>query len=134
MKSWYDREVQNVTNIVSMSKTIDSNASNTFKYLSQIDMNSVPNDSTLYFNCRAVIVNINSYWYKSCGLSACSKKVRDESNGMIPNFFRTGTQSARLIYKCNKCGTESLAFQWCIKLSVYIRDSAGDLWPTFFKI
>jgi replication factor A1 len=118
MKSWFDREGQNVTNIISMSKTIDSNTFNTFKYLSQIDMNSVPNDSTLYFNCRAVIVNINSYWYKSCGLSGCSKKVKNESNA---------------IYKCNKCGTESSAFQWCIMLSVCIKDFTGDLWANIFQ-
>jgi replication factor A1 len=118
LKKWYDREGQNVTNIVSMSKTIDSNTFNTFKYLSQINMNSVPNDSTLYFNCKAVIININSNWYKSCGLSGCSKKVRDESIG---------------IYKCNKCETESSAFQWCIMLSVCIRDSTGDIWANIFQ-
>jgi hypothetical protein len=75
LKGWYDREGQKITNIISMSKTIDSKTFNTFQYLSQMNMNSFLIDSTLYFNCRAVIVNTNSYWYKSCGLSAIRKNL-----------------------------------------------------------
>jgi replication factor A1 len=121
LKGWYDREGQKATNIVSMSKTTDLNASNTFKYLSQINMNSVPNDSALYFNCRAVIVSTGrpqNSMYKSCGLNGCMKKVRDESNGL---------------YHCDKCGTDSPAFQWRIMLSVCISDCTGDLWLTAFQ-
>jgi replication factor A1 len=121
LKGWYDREGQNATNVVSMSKTIDSNASNTFKYLSQINMNSVPNDSTLYFNCRAVIVSTGrpqNSMYKSCGLNGCSKKVRNESNGL---------------YHCDKCGTDSQTFQWRIMLSVCMSDCTGHLWFNAFR-
>ncbi len=84
-------------------------------------MNSVPNDSTLYFNCRAVIVSAGrpqNLMYKSCGLNGCSKKVRDESNGL---------------YHCDKCGTDSPAFQWRIMLSICISDCTGDLWLTAFQ-
>ncbi len=121
LKEWYDREGQNATYIVSMSKIMDSNASNTFKYLSQINVNSVPNDSTLYFNCRAVIVSTGrpqNSMYKSCGLNGCSKKVKDESNGL---------------YHCDKCGTDSNTFEWRIILSVCVSDCSGHLWLNAFR-
>jgi len=120
LQGWYDRERDNLKNVVAMSKPNETSISSSFKYLSQINMQSVPDSSFLYYNCKATILATNrpqNHFYKSCGLNGCMKKVIDE-NGY---------------YHCDKCGNRSPCFQWRFMLSLCVADSTGEMWFTAFQ-
>lgn len=96
----------------------ESNRENEWKFLCQINQQSVGTENRSYFNLRARIVNTStrSPLYKSCGQNGCLKKV-SENNGL---------------YHCDRCG-ESAQFQWRLILSVALSDCTSDMWVTIFQ-
>jgi hypothetical protein len=88
-------------------------------------MNSVPNDSTLYFNCRAVIVYINSYWYKSCGLSGCSKKLGMRA---ILSINVINVEQNRQHFNGVKCCPSVSETLWVICCQHFLRISTENDW------
>ncbi|CAG2165033.1 unnamed protein product [Oppiella nova] len=127
LKGWYERELAlggagNLKSVQPLSKASGdaANGANEYRFLAQINEQSVPQDGqSLYYNCKGTVVATNRadrHLYKSCGNNGCSKKVREE-NGF---------------YFCDKCGHNGHQFQWRLMLSVLVSDATGDQWVTAF--
>ena len=122
IKGWYDKETKAgpLKNIVALSKGLEERQSSQLKYFSQITFESIPEGSTLYYNCKALIMSTPRWdkcLYKACLKTECRKKVR-EDNGF---------------YYCDKCGTNCSQFEWRLVLFVNCADATADVWVTAFQ-
>jgi replication factor A1 len=116
---WYEREGNSVTTNSLSKSGSEGNKDTEWKFLSQINEQTVGNDNRTYFNVRARVVQTGRQpLYKACGQNGCLKKVRDNNNGF---------------YHCDKCQTDSSSFEWRLILSVAISDCTGEGWVTIFQ-
>ncbi|XP_054154164.1 replication protein A 70 kDa DNA-binding subunit-like [Oppia nitens] len=120
IREWYLRDGQNATtNALSRAGGDQGNKDKDWKYMCQINDQSITQDARIYFNSRAKIVQTGRQpLYRSCGQNGCMKKVMDCNNGL---------------YRCDKCQSESPNFQWRLILSVVLSDCTGECWVTLFQ-
>ena len=122
LKGWFDREYASggLKNLIPLSKARDENSFDAHKYLSEANLQTVPETDVVYYSCKATIVSINrsdKHLYKSCERVGCYKKVKEE-NGF---------------YFCDKCGHNSPNFEWRLMVGVHCADATGDTWISVFN-
>ncbi|CAG2113357.1 unnamed protein product, partial [Medioppia subpectinata] len=118
LKEWFEREGQTLSTNT-LSKSYEGIRDNEWKFLSQINEQTVNGDNRSYFNIRARVVQTGrNPIYKACGQNGCLKKVTDNNNGF---------------YHCAKCQTDSTQYEPRLVLSVALSDCTSEIWITLFQ-